>query len=374
MNRLGIVVLYDANGILDRYVEFLLSSLQSEIQQYIIVINGYMNDESMERLKRYTGKIYVRENMGFDAGAYRDVFLAYIPSDLWGNYDEIVLMNDTFFGPVTPMQEIWKRFDADDADFWGITRHPRQQLADGGIVQSHIQSYFIVIKSRLIRSPYFLEFWEKLSYPKTYQEAVNHFEIEFTVFMEANGFVGKSLMDLKEGIILGGNPDNPCFHSYELLKKFHVPFIKKNYFHLESPLYANRMDALEYIEKETSYDTALIWESLFRLSEEKKNWSAFNYRKLEKFYADHPRIYLYGAGKYAKNMQRYFQYRGWEFACFLVSQNADEFENCKNFKDAHITPTDGIIFALGRKAFYEVYPVVRQKVGEAQLMIPDYPS
>jgi len=85
----------------------------------------------------------------------------------------------------------------------GITRHPKQEFPDGRVVESHIQSYFIVIKNKLIRSRYFLEFWEKLLYSKTYQEAVENFEIKFTTFFEAKGFYGKSLMDFKEGIALG---------------------------------------------------------------------------------------------------------------------------------------------------------------------------
>ncbi len=374
MNRLGIVVLYDANGVADRYIEFLLSSLQSEIQEYIIVINGYMNDESMRRLKQYTAKIYIRENAGFDAGAYKDVFLKFLPQNVWKSYDEIVLLNNTFFGPVISMKEIWKLFDSDSVDFWGITRHPRQELSDGSIVESHIQSYFIVIKSRIIKSRYFLEFWEKISYPETYQEAVENFEIKFTVFLEEKGFHGKSLMDFTEGIILKGNTENPCFHSYELLKEFHVPFLKKKFLNLESPIYANMMDALEYIEKETDYHTDLIWENLFRLSREDRNWSAFSYGELEKFYSEHAHIYIYGAGKYAQNMRRYFQYRRWNFECFLISDQADESQNCKNFRDVNVTSGDGIILALGRKAFYEVYPAIRYKVDETQLMIPNYLS
>lgn len=372
MNKLGIVVLYDARGTVDRYMEALFSSLQSQIQEYIIVINGFINDEYLNKLKHYTTKIYIRENIGFDAGAYKDVFLEIIPRSIWKSYDEIVLMNDTFFGPVTPMEDIWKLFDTDSADFWGITRHPKQVLQDGSIVDSHIQSYFIVIKSRLIKSRCFLEFWERLSYPQTYQEAVEDFEIRFTVFCEEKGFHGKSLMDFMEGGVLKENTENPCFHSYELLKEFHVPFLKKKFLNLESPIYANMMDALEYIERETDYNTDLIWENLFRLSSEDRNWSAFSYYEIEKFYLEHTRIYIYGAGKYAQNMRRYFQYRRWNYECFLVSDHADEFQNCKNFRDVNIAPGDGIIMALGRKAFNEVYPAIKYKVDETQLMLPVY--
>jgi len=101
----------------------------------------------------------------------------------------------------------------------------------------------------------------------------------------------------------------------------------------------NMIDALEYIEKETCYNTGLILESLFRLSKEQGNWSAFNYYEIEKVYFAHKRIYIYGAGKYAKNMRRYFQYRGWNYECFLVSDNVEGFQECKNFKDVNITPT-----------------------------------
>jgi len=93
MSRLGIVVLYDARGIVDRYVEFLLSSLQSEIQEYIIVITGYMEDESIRKLRQYATKIYIRENIGYDAGAYKDTLLKFVPLNIWRSYDEIVLMN-----------------------------------------------------------------------------------------------------------------------------------------------------------------------------------------------------------------------------------------------------------------------------------------
>ena len=38
MKRLGIMVLYDRYGIIDKYVDVLLSSLQKEIQELVIVI------------------------------------------------------------------------------------------------------------------------------------------------------------------------------------------------------------------------------------------------------------------------------------------------------------------------------------------------
>ena len=71
-------------------------------------------------------------------------------------------------------------------------------------------------------------------------------------------------------------------------------------------------------------------------------------------------------------MKRYFQYRKWKFGCFLVSDHADESQNCKNFRDVIITKDVGIILALGRKTFYEVYPIIRCQVDETQLMLPDY--
>jgi len=367
--RLGIFVFFDYDGIADCYLEFLLDKLSKICQQINIVVNGEIQQSSLNRLYRYADRIYIRENIGFDAGAYKDFFLKVIPKYEWESYDEIVLMNDTFFGPIIPLEHIWSRFEAETIDFWGITRHPKGEYGSGEELYSHIQAYFMVIGKRIIESPSFLEFWENIPYPQNYQSAVIEFEIQFTNFFEKYGFNSKSLMDAS--LFCKDNEGNPYLHhSYELIKYMDVPFLKKKCLMFENPGYINAIHALEYIEVELKFNTDMIWENIYRLSREKRFGLIFNYCELEKFYKTHKQIFIYGAGNYGKKVQRYFQYRKWTFEGFLVSENVNKEQNCKNYAEMSFKDTDGIILALGKSYLAEVLEKVSLDLKAEQLLVP----
>ncbi len=373
MKRLGIVVLYDNQGVMDRYVENLVFSLQNEIQEMYIIINGAMGREALEKLKCYTHKIFFRDNLGFDAGAYKDALLYFIPQEVQEEYDEIIFINDTFFGFFNPIRPLLDRFEAESVDFWGITRHPRIRCDKGEITESHIQTYFLVVRKRLFINPCFVEFWEKMPYPQTYQIAIRDFEIRFTLYFEERGFCGKSWMDLHKNLAWWKDEGNPyILHSCELIEELHVPLLKKKCLYFESAGYINALQALEYIEKEGKFDTSLIWDNIFRLCRENLFKSLLNYNKLEKFYAGHKRIYIYGVGKYGQRMKRYFKYRNWKFECFLTSENVNGTQNCRRYAEIDFALGDGIILALGKTACGEVYPMIAEKMDSSQLFLLQY--
>ena len=373
MKRLGIMVLYDRYGIIDKYVDVLLSSLQKEIQELVIVINGTVEKESLERLGGYTEKIFLRKNSGFDAGAYKDLFLHFVPQEIWQSYDEIILMNDTFFGPISPLNLLWDRVEEGTADFWGITRHPELWAGGEKIVESHIQAYFLVLRKRLIMSSCFLEFWEQLSYPNTYQAAVKDFEIRFTIFFEERGFCGRTWMDSYRNLTRAGEEGNPSLvYSCELIKELQVPFFKRKCLRIENAGYAGALKALEYMEQEGRYDTRLIWENLFRLCRQGMFSSVLDYDSLECFYNRYKRIYIYGAGIYGQRMAKYFQYRRWAVECFLTSEIEDKKNNCRKYRGMDFDSDDGIVLALGRAAFEEVYHILREKIDAEQLFLLQY--
>ena len=46
--------------------------------------------------------------------------------------------------------------------------------------------------------------------------------------------------------------------------------------------------------------------------------------RLEEFYTEHDKIYIYGHGTIGKRLGAYFQYKGWKTAGFIVSEDTDE--------------------------------------------------
>ena len=219
MNRLGVFVFYDKEGIADRYVFYLLKALHKSFTKLIIVVNGFINDESLSQMKSFSDDIFIRENKGYDAGAYKDVFAYYISAHELKAYDQIVLFNDSIFGPLCSMENMWTFFERNDMDFGGITKHPFFFDDGGNSFPSHIQSYFLVVNNKMFTSRLFTDFWCDMSYPVTLYDAVSDFELKFTDYFEKAGFVGKTLIsELK----YDGNPYG--LYIKELIQNYDMPF------------------------------------------------------------------------------------------------------------------------------------------------------
>lgn len=375
MKRLGIIVIYDKFGKIDRYIDRMISATYQALHKLIIIINGSVQRESYFGLQKYSSSIFIRANQGFDAGAYRDIFLKYIPQQEWSAYDEVILMNDTFYGPIYPLENIWGIFEQIEADFWGITKHPNGLYPNGQEMPSHIQGYFFVIRKRMLCSKEFYKFWEEMPDLHDIYDVIKEFEVRFTTYFEECGFKGKALMDLGSPPLEIEYNKNPYFtYNLRLIRDKGIPFLKKKSLLFQTKGYEETIDAIEYMEKEKLYDTSLIWENIFRLCREKQFKSVFNYFELEKFYGSHERIFIYGAGKYGQRIKRYFEYRKWKYECFLVSRQEDVREGCVRYEDITFALTDGIIMALNQKNLEEVLDMVNDIFSAEQMFLPEWQS
>ena len=109
MKRLGIVSFYDADGIADDYLRQLLDDLTGVLDELILVVNGEVNEDGRKFFEQYTEQIVLRENAGFDAGAYQEVLVKRLGEEGIRKWDEIVLCNDTFYGPFVPFSRIFRK-------------------------------------------------------------------------------------------------------------------------------------------------------------------------------------------------------------------------------------------------------------------------
>ena len=144
MKRLSVFVFYDADGILNRYVEYLIESLLSVSEKIVVVINGDITNEGRNKILKITPFIFQRKNIGFDAGAYKDTLLIYLKDDKLDKYDEIIMLNDSFYGPFFPWDKIFLEMKSQKVDFWGLSRHADSELFLGEKkINEHIQSFFL---------------------------------------------------------------------------------------------------------------------------------------------------------------------------------------------------------------------------------------
>jgi rhamnosyltransferase len=268
--RAAIFVFFDADGIAGDYIDYYLRELSKHVHRLIIVSNGDIKPETRALFLNFTKEVYVRENKGFDAWAYK-FGLEKIGWTHLSDYDEVILANDTVFGPVFPLHEVFDAMTARNADFWGVTSHNGIPGGDFtgcnpyGFIPPHIQSYFVVFGSKVLKSLSFSTYWNELDPIRNWNEAVGKFETCMTHYFECAGFAWGAYVDVPEEI--AGYHNVLTAMPKLLLDSYRMPFVKRKLFvkrTSESLTGEQPAEVFRFLENHTQYDVSLIWKDLLR--------------------------------------------------------------------------------------------------------------
>ena len=277
MKRLGVFVFYDPQGIVDDYVLYLLREMRSVCTELITVCNGKLTDEGKSRLLRYCGSVFCRENRGMDAGALKDFFTNLGSREYWSSFDELVWFNDTCYGPLIPMKDVFTEMEQrESCDFWGITAHARSSARWPGRrnmgIEEHLQSYFIAVKQPLLGDERFWRFWKDIVISDDFHETVANYELSLTPTFASWGYRYGVFCDTRSR---DTNPDCVCNLTaeamYLLVSRYNCPFVKRKNFirtRAETLVQTNGEQVyktVQYIRRHRAYDTSLIYQNLMRL-------------------------------------------------------------------------------------------------------------
>lgn len=271
-NRLGIFFFYDEEGIVDSYVMYLLQHIQKSINKLVVVCNGVLTAESRQKFQQITSEVIVRENQGYDVGAYKTA-LEYIGLEELKNWDEIIFFNHTIMGPVYPFEDMFEEMSGRDVDFWGITKYGRESFdpfgySPYGYLPEHIQSHFIVFRKSLVSSLDFQVYWESMPEINSYNESVGLFESLFTKKFEDKGFQWDVYVDTDDYESITTFPLMNC--AKELIRDKKCPIFKrKTFFQPYDYVLGNTMgqvaiELLNYLDENTEYPIDMIWDNLLR--------------------------------------------------------------------------------------------------------------
>lgn len=270
MKKIAIYCFYDDKGIVRDFVLYYLESLNRVIDDIWVVANCELTPESRVKLRQIRVNVIERENRGFDVLAWKET-METIGWDTLKQYDELVLCNYTCYGPVYPFEEMFDKMANVDCDFWGIVKHPEQPSyllpQKQGYIYEHIMSFFIVIKNKLLSSEDFKNYWRYMPEINTKADAVGKNETRFTKYFEDLGYTSASYVNLDDY-------EGRCYNSSiilanELVKNSRCPLVKRRAFFF--PEYdgliqisdtRQTIDLINFLEKETDYNTDLIWEDI----------------------------------------------------------------------------------------------------------------
>lgn len=284
MNRFAIFAHYDRDNLVDQYVWYLLNSLKEAANFSLFVTTSEISSKDIADLKRICSTVIIRQNTGYDFASWKSGIQSIENID---DFDELILCNDSVYGPFYPLAPIFDAMSQRECDFWGMT--------DSYEIAYHLQSYFLVFKKKVIVSTAFKEFWESVHDEETKTEVIKRYEVGLTKHLLSAGFKAtayapysfstlavlraKALWVLRHpslalkaltttgsrNVYTGYTTANPThFFWKELIVKYKMPFLKVELLR-DNPLGINISDWEEVIRSCSAYDVGLIKEHLNRV-------------------------------------------------------------------------------------------------------------
>ncbi len=267
--RVVFYFVYDPRGEIDDYIPYKLRSLRPFTDHIFVVVNGKLTSDGRRSLEDVADTVYQRENIGFDVWAYKSA-LEEFGADRLAEFDELILMNYTWFGPVQSFEPVFERMNALEVDFWGITEHDGMTpnpytLIDS--MHSHIQSHWIAVRRSVFESDAWRSYWAEMPMITSYIDSIINHESRFTHHFESLNFT-KALAFPKEDY----PSQHAAFVSARALLEDGCPVLKRRVF-FHSPLYLDREAIIGrwLLEDVASrgYPMELIWKNLVRNTQPK---------------------------------------------------------------------------------------------------------
>jgi lipopolysaccharide biosynthesis protein len=274
VKRIAMYVIFDKDGILDGYRKYYLQELRKVTDYVIAIVNGTLTPESRDELEKLTDDIYVRENTGLLAYGWIEG-LQHIGWDTLDDYDELLMLNDSFFGPFFPLEEMFNAMEKSDADFYGALKNFEEESItsiDGRpMKRGHFPGsicYFYIIRKRLLHSHDFREYWERKPEINRDWDTYFYSEIDFFQYVQDAGFrIDAYQSDKLKGYFF----DTLTHNMSKLIIGDRIPFARIRSFCTDMKDQSSQINygkdprqALEYIDKHTNYDTNLIWDYILR--------------------------------------------------------------------------------------------------------------
>ncbi len=172
--QVAIFMHFDPAGKVRPQVLTYLQELADNGRSVVFVTNSKkLNPPALAALQEVCTAIIIRRNIGYDFGAWRDaLFELGLPR---ANTQEIILANDSVFGPLLPMGDLLRRLDYSKADIWGLTESWQERY--------HLQSFFLAFGPVAIHSDTFAKFWRRVRPVPVKAFIVHAYEIGVTQAM-----------------------------------------------------------------------------------------------------------------------------------------------------------------------------------------------
>jgi hypothetical protein len=202
---------------LKRHVVLHVESLLAAGIQVVLIVNTDCHADELEFDASILGRlhaVYVRENIGFDFAAWAH---AWRLCDGLPGCTRLFLVNDSLVGPLdsNDFASLIARVRACPADLVGLT--------DSRVLCLHLQSFFLVVQGRALRSELFARFFANIMCLPTKEQVILLYEIRLTQYFLDGGYSYEALFS---GPAPGGYTSSDARFLWAELVADGMPYIK----------------------------------------------------------------------------------------------------------------------------------------------------
>lgn len=219
--RTAIFASFSPDGRIRERTLFLLRGVAAVSDNVVFVSSAPLFPDEAGKLRGLVSDILCEPHGEYDFGSWKRGWKVAESRGLLvaDAADELILCNDSCFGPVFPLEESFESMRGRPCDFWGLTVND-----EGGA--EHVQSYFVVFRRRVLDDPSLGEFLSGVRSLTGRGSAIVHYETRLTAFLHGRGFsydslVPRSFLEEAED----GYP-NPMLRPLELMRRWRMPLVK----------------------------------------------------------------------------------------------------------------------------------------------------
>ena len=270
---------FDPQGVVDPYVVYYLKALYG-LGTTIIFISGSpsLTPQSVAPIREFCAGIYTRRTLSLDFGSSH---LAWniVRERGWSldQFDRLVTANDSVYGPLFPIEEMWSSFH--DADMYGAI--------ESVIHRPHVQSFFMAWDLNERTRPFLRDFWDGFQYVVDKQLLIRQHEVGMSTRARRAGLSIRPFLSVDTiRASYGLSPTHDRFRMLSrrrsvnnaiyfwdgLIEHLRFPFLKTSLPRHNTPWQDSLTNLREFIEQHTAYPYELIQSNVDRLGLGAAGW------------------------------------------------------------------------------------------------------
>jgi lipopolysaccharide biosynthesis protein len=182
---------FDPRGELDPHVVAALRRYRPHADRLVLVSASVLRPPAA--VAGLVDAFIARPNVGYDFGSWRDGLATLEP----GDFDEIVCVNDSVYGPLFDLGPALDHPRTAGADLWGMVLSEQGTRFRPGRCP-HVQSWFFGMRRRLLESPVYTRFWNAVVPLPSKEEVVDRYELGLSAACQRAGLHVAAIYDARE--------------------------------------------------------------------------------------------------------------------------------------------------------------------------------